>query len=224
MPLEELVRNFKKNSSSETELLVVLHNWVRDHIKFGFTADFETVSPGDTVKNGMGHCNAQADLLCHLLTLAGFESRLAFVYIDKEILRYAIPSLIYYILPYKLFHAVTQVNLEGKWVSIDSYILTKNQFSNQMNKLVQKKKKHGFGLHINSECVWDGRNDCFSLAKNGDIDQFCQVYDNLAQAIKSSSNTNRVLGVHFNTLLKPIATISRTGGSVFKRYINYYLH
>lgn len=223
MSLEVLVQNFKANSNSENELLILLHDWIREQIKFGFTADFEAVSPEDTVKNGMGHCNAQADLLRHLLTLAGFESRLAFVYINKEILRYAIPNLIYYILPLKLFHAVTQVHLEGKWISIDSYILSKHQFSNQKNKLVQKNKMHGFGLHSKSECVWDGRNDCFSQAQNDDFNQFCQVYDNLAQAIQNRSNTNRVLGIHFNTLLKPIAT-SRLGRKVFKQYINHYLH
>ncbi|WP_260258675.1 transglutaminase-like domain-containing protein [Vibrio intestinalis] len=224
MSLNLLVQNFKDNSNSDTELLVAIHNWVREEIKFGFTADFESVCPKKTLENGVGHCNAQADLLCHLFTLAGFDARLAFVYINKEILRYSIPKLVYFFLPKKLFHAVTQVKLEGNWVSIDSYIFTKSQFSSQLNRLKQHRENFCFGLHHRSECRWDGKTDCFSQAQSADIDEFCKVYESLAQAIKSQSNTNRILGVHFSTLLKPLAAKNGIGRRAFQSYINQYLN
>lgn len=220
MSVNALVNEFKKKSKSDIDLLITIHNWVRDNIQFGFTASFETVLPEDTLKNGIGHCNAQADLMRHMLTISGFEARLAFVYIDKAILKYAIPQLIHYLLPRKLFHAVTQVNIADKWISFDSYIFTQKQFSHQMTKLLATERQDGFGLYRTAQCEWNGDINCFSQAKENDFNILLEVYDNLEQAINSKSNTNKLFGINFNLLLKPLTFLHHTRSDIFSRYAN----
>ena len=164
MSPESIIDELKKQSYSESELLIGIHNYVRDNIKFGFTVDFENVTPEKTLQHKMGHCNAQADLFRYLLKCAEFESRLSFVFINKSILKNAIPTVIYLLLPEKLFHAVTQIKVSEEWLSTDSYIFTKDQFYTQKNKLIESSMSEGFGIHQNSVCEWDGEADAFSQA------------------------------------------------------------
>ncbi|VEB44759.1 Transglutaminase-like superfamily [Chromobacterium violaceum] len=121
--------------ADDREFCVALHDYVRDRVRFGFTAGFERVTPEQTLALGRGHCNAQADLLCALLRGAGFEASLRFVALDKRILRHAVPAPVLFCLPSRLFHAVTQLKLGGLRCNIDSYIFDRSGFRQQRARL-----------------------------------------------------------------------------------------
>lgn len=220
MTTESIIKGLTAQAKNETELLVRIHDWVRDNIEFGFTADFESTTPNKTVQQKMGHCNAQADLFRHLLVLAGFNARLSFVFINKSILKKAIPREVYFFLPSKLFHAVTQVEVSGEWVSTDSYIFTREQFRKQQNKLTESGASEGFGIHQNSVFEWNGRMNAFSQADDS-LPLYAHVFIDLKKANTSKDNNNKIFGIHFNYFLKPISLV---GNKYFKKYINQYLN
>lgn len=219
MSPESIINGLTKQSNNETELLVSIHDWVREHIKFGFTVDFETVTPNKTLQHKVGHCNAQADLFRYLLMTAGFEARLSFVFINKSILKNAIPKGVYYVLPKKLFHAVTQIKVSGEWISTDSYIFTREQFHSQQSKLINSGFREGYGIHENSTYEWDGQSNAFSQA-DASLPLFDNVFLSLKEANESKNNNNKFFGIHFNQFLKPISLV---GSQYFKKYINQYL-
>lgn len=220
MTPESIINGLTTQANNESELLISIHDWVRDNVEFGFTVDFESVTPNKTVQHKMGHCNAQADLFRYLLVLAGFDARLSFVFINKSILKQAIPREVYFFLPNKLFHAVTQVKVSDEWVSTDSYIFTKEQFQLQQNKLIKSGASEGFGIHQKSVFEWDGKTNAFSQADDS-LPFYDNIFADLTEANASKNNNNKLFGIHFNHLLKPI---SLSGNQYFKKYINQYLN
>ncbi|MFT4694309.1 MAG: hypothetical protein ACI8TE_001222 [Francisella sp.] len=212
--LEDIVRNICESTSTSEDAIISIHNYVRDNIEFGFTTKFESVTPEETIKNKIGHCNAQADLLVKMFRIAGYESRLRFVYISKKILKNAIPLPIYALLPKKLYHAVSEVKFK-RWISLDSYIMPKVQFDKQMNRLVASGLEVGFGLHHKSTYNCDIHNNSFSQAMQEDLYKEDIIYNTLAEAEKKSGN--KIFGVHFNSLLKPINILLN---KPFSLYIN----
>jgi transglutaminase-like putative cysteine protease len=187
--------------SSDAERCVALHDFVRDEIEFGFTSDFESVRPEQTLELKRGHCNAQADLFRALLESAGIPARLRFVELDKEVLRYAVPWPVFVLLPPKLFHALTEVEIGGRRVRTDSYIFKTAMFQRQMEKLAQSGLTAGFGLGEESTCEWNATGDAFAQAHSSDVNDGNAVYQSLEAALIDKAGNNRLLGIHFNQWL-----------------------
>ncbi|MEJ2407288.1 MAG: transglutaminase-like domain-containing protein [Candidatus Thiodiazotropha sp.] len=203
--------------ASDRERCIALHDFVRNEIRFGFTADFETVTPEQTLQSKKGHCNAQGDLFCALLGEAGISARLRFVQIEKQILRHAVPEPIYYILPPTLFHAVTQVNLSDRWFNTDSYLFDIDRFQRQKEKLIHSGLPCGFGLSGNATCYWDGSSDAFAQAYSGVLTPQDQIFPSLRTACDARAGNNTLFGIHFNTWLSWIPSPLR---NVWEQYAN----
>ncbi len=202
---------------NKTECCVALHDFVRDEISFGFTAGFEGVSPEQTLQLGRGHCNAQADLFRALLNAAGIAARLRFVQLDRRVLRYAVPTPVFALLPAKLFHAVTEVNVEEKWLHTDSYIFHPGMFYRQKEKLDRSESAVGFGLTKEATCEWDATTDAFSQACSEDINNNNLIYPSMEHALREKAGNNRLLGIHFNQWLGCIPGALQR---VSERYLN----
>ncbi|TCJ20142.1 transglutaminase domain-containing protein [Parasulfuritortus cantonensis] len=203
--------------ANERECCVVLHDFVRDNILFGFTSQFESIAPEQTLRLGRGHCNAQADLFRALLEEAGITARLRFVYIDKRILRYAVPTPIYLVLPHTLFHAVTQVRVSNRWLNTDSYLFNPDGFKRQKDQLTRTGLPAGFGLTESATCYWDGNSDAFAQANPDALTAGDEVFPNLRAATDAQAGNNNLLGIHFNTWL---GLIPRPLKHAWNRYIN----
>lgn len=204
--LRDTVRRLKdtKPFDSEVERAVAIHDFVRDQIRFGFTAGFETVTPEQTLYLRRGHCNAQGDLFRALLGEAGLGAYLRFVQIEKETLYGCVPVPIYLLLPDTLFHAITEVEVNGLQLSTDSYIFDMETFSSQLKKLRHSGRALGFGLHTEATCTWTARENAYSQARSGDISNDAPVFNSLEEATRSVQGNNRLLGIHFNSWLDHI--------------------
>ena len=202
---------------NEIQRCITLHDFVRDEISFGFTTGFESVSPERTLQLRKGHCNAQADLFRALLAAADIAARLRFVQLDKQVLRYAVPGPVFILLPTMLFHAVTEVNVEGKWLNTDSYIFHPDMYHQQNEKLKKSRLAVGFGLTEEATCEWDATGDAFSQARSRDLDNGSRVYPSLEDALKEKAGNNRLLGIHFNQWLGCIPGVLQR---VSERYLN----
>ena len=206
---------------TEVERCVALHDFVRDTIAFGFTPDFERVTPERTLRLGIGHCNAQADLFRALLGEAGIQACLRFVELDKQVLRHAVPDIVFHLLPARLFHAVTRVRVNGTWLNTDSYIFQPEQYACQILRLERHGLSKGYGLTQDAVCDWDAVTDAFSQASGDALAEDNPVYSCLADTIRDKAGNNRCFGLHFNQLLGFVPIRLR---DPVQRYLNKRLH
>ncbi len=121
------------------------------------------------------------------------------------------------LLPALLFHAVTEVNVEGKWLNTDSYIFHPDMFLQQKEKLKKSGLAVGFGLTKEATCEWDATGDAFSQARIRDLDNGSRVYPSLEDALREKAGNNRLLGIHFNRWLGCVPGVLQR---VSERYLN----
>ena len=217
--LEEVLRRLCAEGpfDSARERAVAIHDYVRDHIAFGFTLGFETVTPQQTLACRRGHCNAQGDLMRALLAAAGIRARLRFVRLDKRVLRQAVPAPVYRCLPSYLFHAVTQVEIDGGWQHADSYLFPPSTFARQQRRLAATGWAQGHGVHRAGRCDWRADGDAFAQANARDLAPDDPVFDSLAAAMTARAGNNRLLGLHFNQWLAAVPSPLR---HTAERYLN----
>lgn len=162
----DLVDLFAGESEEPEYLLRRVHNFVRDEIKFGWTAPFDQADPDYTLALGRGHCVPQARLFTSLLRALGFDATMRFVEIHRDILYGTFPDSFYELVPKRICHAYAVVKIGGKVLNIDSFITDPQYFFNARSRLLATEREVGFGIHR------DGRIN-LSLEE----DSFCQFAD-----------------------------------------------
>lgn len=163
---QDLVDLFAGESEEPEYLLRRVHNFVRDEIMFGWTAQFDQADPDYTLSVGRGHCVPQARLFTSLLRALGFDARMRFVEIRRDILYGTFPDSFYALVPERISHAYAVVKLGDKTLNIDSFIADPQYFFNARSRLLSTEREMGFGIHR------DGRIN-LSLKE----DSFCQFAD-----------------------------------------------
>lgn len=203
MTIDDVVSQLRlsRRFLSEQERCVAIHDFVRDEIAFGFSVSFEAVSPEQTLERRLGHCNAQADLFRALLAAVGIPARLRFVSIRKEVLRGAVPPLIFACLPGRLFHGITQVKIDNVWRNTDSYLFPPVTFTRQKRRLAQTGRSRGFGLTAGARCDWSADADALCQATPDDLTDDDPIFPCLADALASRRNNSTLMGIHFNRWL-----------------------
>ena len=148
---------------SPVERAIRIHDFVRDEVKFGWSSGFYDQSASEVLRNKVGYCNTKSTLFVAMLRAAGIPARQYFVDIHTSILApFTDPGT-----PY-VDHSFTEVNLEGKWLSVDSYIVDKRLFVRAKRKLQQESKPLGYGVHIDGTCDWNGQANSFAqFVKSG---------------------------------------------------------
>lgn len=162
----DLVGLFAGESEEPEYLLRRVHNFVRDEIKFGWTAPFDQADPDYTLAVGRGHCVPQVRLFTSLLRALGFDATMRFVEINRDILYGTFPDSFYDLVPKRICHAYAVVKIGGKVLNIDSFITDPQYFFNARSRLLATEREVGFGIHR------DGRIN-LSLEE----DSFCQFAD-----------------------------------------------
>ena len=160
--VREVVKQIVAGSESELEIAIMLHNYVRDNVKFGFNKYFDAAPPDYTLACGYGHCNPKSQLMVSLFRAADLESYQHFVVIPKDILKDAIPASRYWMIPAELSHSYVEIKVEGVWCSIDSYIIDTPLLNSAQDMLAREGRLLGYGVRVGSITVWDGQGDAFS--------------------------------------------------------------
>jgi hypothetical protein len=107
---------------TDREKLEGLFYYVRDEIKFGFPLSGDLTPASATIRLQMGQCNTKGTLFLALCKVAGIPARIHFSLIDKRIQKGLFPGLMYWLLPPFLSHSWVEVQVDGRWRRIDSYI------------------------------------------------------------------------------------------------------
>ena len=142
--------------STQRARAIALHDYVRDHINFGFTPFFDLATPEETLQLRRGHCNPQGALLASLLNAAGIPAKQHFVIIPNRVLDGLADGL-----PPKLLHSYVEVDVadkgavEPQWCSLDSYILDAPMRAGAVARL-QNGTDMGWGAHSRARGDWDG--------------------------------------------------------------------
>jgi Transglutaminase-like superfamily len=210
-PLETIVADANQQAKNRRQLAIVLHDHVRDHVKFGFTPYFDAADPLRTLQIGVGHCNPQARLMVALFRAAGFAARFRPVTINNEVLRRAVQT------PPLLSHVFTEVQMKKRWVRLDSYIVDTPLRVAAVAKLRQQGWQLGYGCHASATGEWDGESDSFSQVATPDmVLELHSPVDDIEAFYRSSAYKHRLGPVSFSTLMAP----SRLLPSTFAKALN----
>ncbi|MCG6912429.1 transglutaminase-like domain-containing protein [bacterium BMS3Abin03] len=140
-----------------------LFYFVRDEIKFGFPPKWDRVRASETLQYGKGYCNTKATLLQALCKAADIPARIHTGLIDIEIMRGIFPSFAFPFLPGSGGHSWMEVDVEGEWKSLDSYINDKPLYEGALKRLQESSKTTAFSI---SQAK--GKSSCeFNLGEKG---------------------------------------------------------
>jgi hypothetical protein len=99
-----------------------IFHFVRDDILFAFPDDGDFVKASDTIRLGYGQCNTKATLFLALCKAADIPARIHFSLITKDIQKGFFTGLAYWLMPQDISHSWIEVEVEGKWRRIDTFI------------------------------------------------------------------------------------------------------
>ncbi len=120
--IRQTAKRLTQGAKTDREKLKRLFLFVRDDITFGFPAKGDLVPASETIQTGIGQCNTKAALLLALCRASGIPARIHFSLISKEIQRGFFTGLAYWLMPNEISHSWVEVEIEGAWRRIDSFI------------------------------------------------------------------------------------------------------
>lgn len=202
LTVQEIVRQIAAKTSTERETAIGLHDYVRENVKFGFNKYFDATPPDYTLTCRHGHCNPKSRLMVALFRDAGFESYQHFVVIPKDILKDAVPPSRFWMIPAELCHSYVEVKVEGKWCTIDSYIVDTPLLKGAKARLAQENRSIGYGVRPDSINIWDGQSDAFSQFDHSLVIEDHGRIDDLDAYFKEKRYRHVVLGMRFNTMFR----------------------
>ena len=202
LSVQEVAREITEGFVTEREKAVALHDYVRDHIKFGFNRYFDASSPEYTLKCRLGHCNPKSRLMLALFRASGLEAKQHFVVIPKVILKGAVPFAGYVVIPAQVSHSYVDVKIEGIWHTIDSYIIDTDYLKMAQARLQKENRNSGYGVRIDSTNIWDGRSDAFSQFDKMSLIEDHNDIEDLDAYFHSNRYKQKVLGIQFNKMFR----------------------
>jgi transglutaminase-like putative cysteine protease len=151
------VNKIVAGAKSEIEKAVLIHDFVRDTVSFGWSASFYDQKASEVLESKIGYCNTKSTLFVAMLRAAGIPAKQRFVNISAKILEGILdPGTAY------VDHSYTEVFLQGTWLKVDSYIVDAKLANSARRKLQQENRVLGYGVHRYGVSNWDGTSNAFS--------------------------------------------------------------
>lgn len=123
-----------------------LFYFVRDNIKLGFPKEWDFMKASQVIELGMGQCNTKSTLFLALCKALGIPARVHYGLIKTEIMRGIFPGFALSLMQPKGSHSWFEVEVEGKWRQIDSYIVDKQLYLASKQNLKSKEWEIGFAI------------------------------------------------------------------------------
>jgi len=131
----EKARMITAGKETRLEKIAALFHFMRDEIRFGFPPKWDTVNASETLQYKTGYCNTKATLFLALCKATGIPARIHTGLIDIRIMRGVFPGFSFPFLPKAGGHSWLEVEIEGTWKPLDSYINDKPYYENALRKL-----------------------------------------------------------------------------------------
>ncbi len=158
-----LAKEITSAAETERRAAILIHDWVRDQIRFGIPRGFYETSATETLDAKVGYCNTKVTLFSALLRASAIPTRMRMMDLSAQVLQ----GLFDPGTPY-VDHALTEIFLEGHWIKIDSYVVDKPLAIAATRKLAFTNRKAGFGIHAEGQSDWDGQSDNFIQYMNNE--------------------------------------------------------
>lgn len=137
-------------STSDREKIQNIFEYVRDSIQFGFPLKGDLVSASETILTGVGQCNTKSTLFLALCRAVDIPARIHFSTIRKEIQQGLFTGIAYRLMPDSISHSWVEVQLDGVWRRIDSYINDMKFYVAGKNQLKKMNWNTGFSISCSS--------------------------------------------------------------------------
>ncbi|MES2976147.1 MAG: transglutaminase-like domain-containing protein [Pseudomonadota bacterium] len=134
-------------------------------LPFGAIADSTGTSALAVLKHGRGDCHTKSTLLVALLRASGIASRMRFISLPPHFLRGIIDHG-----DSPVEHACTEVYLEGRWLSLDSYVVDTKLAVAAKQRLRREGSRLGYGMHVDGSTSWNGSSHSFAQFSKYDAD------------------------------------------------------
>lgn len=138
--VQSIASQLTSKKTNPMEQLESIFHFVRDQIKFGFPPKWDAVKASETLEYRLGYCNTKATLFHALCQAVGIPSRIHTGLIDISIMRGIFPGFSFPFLPDSGGHSWIEVQFDGVWQPIDSYINDQIFYENA-KKLLHKSGK-----------------------------------------------------------------------------------
>jgi len=169
-------RDLVNGKDSILDKLECLFLFVRDRIRFGFPtrwSGWDRVTASRVIESGFGYCNTKASLMVALCRACGISARVHYGSINADIMRGIFPSFAFPFLPNSGPHSWTEVEVEGSWKPIDSYINDEALFEASRARLEESRRSMGYSL-----APIDGQCSCeFNFGEKGFVHMGAVVED-----------------------------------------------
>jgi transglutaminase-like putative cysteine protease len=167
--------------------------FVRDRILFGFPPEGDFVKASETIKRGYGQCNTKGILFLSLCKAAGIPARIHYSRISKNIQRGFFTGIIYWLMPDEISHSWLEVEIDGKWHPVDTYINDLRLHREAVRELQRRVWETGFSVsradgEPSADLVLDEAHYSQMAAVIGDHG----IWDEPAQYLNGSEYLNRV--------------------------------
>lgn len=152
-----------EEKTGEMEKLQSIFHYVRDEIKFGFPPRWDDVRASQTIGYKIGYCNTKATLFLALCRALSIPARVHYGLIDIRIMTGILPSFVFMFLPKKGTHSWMEIQINGEWKPMDSYINDKPFYEKSLRKLQNSNQSLGYSV-----CIVDGKSSCeFNFGEKG---------------------------------------------------------
>ncbi len=121
-----------------------VYDFVRNEIAFGYNEGDE-LPASKVLVDRIGQCNTKSTLLMALLRAVGIPCRFHGFTIDKPLQKGAVTGLAYWLAPQRIIHSWVEVSLEGRWITLEGFILDKTYLASLQRRFPQARRFCGYG-------------------------------------------------------------------------------
>lgn len=166
--------------------------YVRDDIKFMFPKEGDFVKASKTIEDGFGQCNTKTTLFLALCKAVEIPARVHFSLIKKDIQKGLFSGIALWLMPKELSHSWVEIEVNGKWLKIDSYINDAQFYKGAKNKLEEKSWTIGYSIACSkNESSIDLDFDTEKFVQMDAVTEDQGVYDEPMEYYNSSKYKNR---------------------------------
>ena len=171
--IEALVARCGWRTLSSYERIGAVYDFVRNEIAFGYNEGDE-LPASRVLADGIGQCNTKSTLLMALLRAVGIPCRFHGFTIDKSLQQGAITGLAFWLAPQRIVHSWVEISLEGRWISLEGFILDAPYLASLQRRFPQARRFCGYGAatpDLSAPGVeWQGQDTY--IQKEGIADDF----------------------------------------------------
>ena len=160
--IRQLIQQRNWASLTQHDRVGAAYAFMRDEIAFGYNTQ-DDLPASLVLADGIGQCNTKGSLLMALLRAMDVPCRFHGFTIDKALQKGAITGLAYWLAPKSIIHSWVEVDMDGRWVNLEGFILDRNYLSALQKRFTQHKGPFcGYGAAVddlqNPPIDWRGED------------------------------------------------------------------